>query len=66
MTDKMLPQAALGAPVDTLVRCAVTWRGADRKAIADKRDHDAQRAEYRERKNLRQAVDVLEQKAGQP
>lgn len=37
----------------------VQWRGADRRAIADKSDDEAKRAEYQCRKNLRTAADLL-------
>lgn len=37
----------------------VQWRGADRRAIANKSDPDAKRAEYNVRKTLRTAADLL-------
>jgi hypothetical protein len=37
----------------------VQWRGADRRAVANKDDRDAQSAEYKCRKNLRTAADLL-------
>lgn len=36
----------------------VQWRGADRRAIEDKSD-DSKRKEYKCRKNLRTAADLL-------
>lgn len=37
----------------------VQWRGADRRAVAEKGNDDAKRAEYQCRKNLRTAADNL-------
>lgn len=39
--------------------CLVQWRGADRRAVADKSDHQAQSIEYKCRNNLRTAADLL-------
>lgn len=66
MTDKMLPQAGAGATPEAsvLVRDACDWRDTDKKAIANKDDPKAQRAEYYARNKLRQAVDVFQQKRG--
>ncbi len=48
---------------ETALVAVINWRQADRKAVAHKRDHEAQRAEYKERNNLRLAADQL---GGQP
>lgn len=44
---------------EKVIVAVVNWRQADRKAVANKRDDNAQRAEYKERRNLRVAADEL-------
>lgn len=48
---------------ETALRTVVVWRQDDKAAIANPRDRDAQRAEYRSRCKLRDAADKL---GGQP
>lgn len=45
---------------ETALRTLVTWRKSDKEAIAHKQDRDAQRAEYRNRVQLRNVADKLE------
>lgn len=55
MTAKKTPDEYKREALTQLVQ----WRGADRRAVADKTDRDAQRAEYKARNNLRDASDKL-------
>lgn len=47
---------------DKIVHVAKEWRRLDKDAIADKESRDKQRAEWRSRQQLRDAID----QAGQP
>jgi len=58
--------AKSGTPEATALRKIQNWRQKDRAHLADKRDRDAQRAEYAARNELRGAADNLDGKAGQP
>ncbi|WBS00240.1 hypothetical protein OU994_18130 [Pseudoduganella sp. SL102] len=44
-------------PDETIARQARVWRSVDQVAIADKRDSEKQRAEYRARQQLRAVID---------
>jgi hypothetical protein len=50
-------------PEDIVVRQARAWRDRDKAAIANRCD-DTKRAEHFARKQLREAVDMLEKKSG--
>lgn len=54
MQDQETGQAT---PDKTIADQARTWRKLDKEAIADKRDTDKQRREYRARQRLRRAID---------
>lgn len=54
-TPKKSPDQCKSEALTVLVQ----WRGADRRAVADKTDSDAQRVEYQCRKSLRTAADLL-------
>jgi len=49
--------------VEKIAWYAQVWRKADKDAIADKRNVQKQRAEYRARRRLREAVDIAIRRA---
>jgi hypothetical protein len=51
--------------VTRLIRAVTVWRTNDKAALADKRDRDLQRAEYRARNELRSSADQVDGKAGE-
>ena len=53
----MEKQTTPATPDEKIAYAAKTWRPVDRAAIADKGNSEKQRAEYRERKNLRKVID---------
>ena len=54
MQDQETGQAI---PDKTIADSARTWRTLDKEAVADKRDRDKQRREYRARQHLRRVID---------
>lgn len=50
-----MPRHAADAGIS---RCAAAWRRADQAAIADNGSRAKQRAEYRARQQLREAIDT--------
>lgn len=66
ITQTVPAPAKTGTPEATALRKIQNWREKDRQHLADKRDRDAQRAEYAARNELRGAADNLDAKAGQP
>lgn len=51
-------------PDERIAHQARVWRRVDKAAIASKCDAAKQRAEYQERKKLREVVDLLGKEAG--
>lgn len=59
----MIPQEHPTDEEKKAIVAVINWRAKDRIALANRRDRDAQRDEYKQRGNLRQAADQLK---GQP
>lgn len=53
----MEKQHSRGTPDEKIASTAKAWRRHDKVAIADKRDHEKQRAEYAARRDLRKVID---------
>jgi hypothetical protein len=50
-------EAGAATPDKKIADQARTWRGLDKEAIADKRDVEKQRREFRARQHLRRVID---------
>jgi hypothetical protein len=58
------PSPRASTPTERIIKSVFDWRNKDKDAIAAKGDRDAQRAEYRARNEMREAVDVAQRKQG--